>query len=399
MLSVEDALEIVHQCVAPLAPQSTPLAELLGLRLAQDVASDVDSPPFDKSMVDGYALAANDSSDVLRIAGMITAGEVPDRPVTPGTTIRVMTGAPVPEGTAAVVKWEDCEQLGDDAIRNPAAGVPAGACVLKRGSAFRRGEVVLRRGNQLGPLEIALLAEIGQPAVEVTPRPCVGVLPTGNELVEAHEACGPGQIRNSNGPMLIAAVQQVGASAVDLGVARDAPEDLREKIERGLQCDVLLVSGGVSTGVKDLVPGVLVGLGVVEHFHKVRMKPGKPLWFGTREVGGRTALVFGLPGNPVSTYVSFKLFVEPALKALSGWRVKPSVPERLPITAPFRHRGGRPTFHPARLSFPNKKPAIDLLDWKGSADLATLTRAHYLAVLPEGDYELPAGSEVEVLHL
>jgi molybdopterin molybdotransferase len=290
--------------------------------------------------------------------------------------------------------------LVDDAtLVNPKKLAKPGSCVLRKGAAFHTGEPLLRAGLSVGPLDVALLAEIGQAEVMATPRPRVGVLPTGDELVAAHEACGPGQIRNSNGPMLLAAVQSAEATPVDLGVARDTPEDLREKLARGLECDVLLVSGGVSAGVKDLVPGVLAELGVEQHFHKVRVKPGKPLWFGTRESGGRTTLVFGLPGNPVSTYVTFVLFVAPALRWLAGDRERPSVPQEYPITAPFRHRGGRPTYHPGRLAFPNKKAAVELLDWKGSADLATLTRANFLAVLPEGDYELAAGDKVPVVWL
>ncbi len=401
MITVDEALERIGAAVRPLAPAQVSLGNLLGLPLAEDVTSGVDSPPFDKAQVDGFAIATGDDAPQLRVVEMVTAGHVPQLAVMPGTTIRVMTGAPLPPGADAVVKWEDCEQLNDATIVNPRKLAKPGSCVLRKGAAFHKGEVVLRADMPLGALQVALLAEIGRAEVAVTPRPRVGVLPTGDELVAANEPCGPGQIRNSNGPMLIAAVQKAGATAVDLGVARDTPEDLREKIVRGLECDVLLVSGGVSAGVKDLVPGVLAELGVMQHFHKVRMKPGKPLWFGTREAGGRTTLVFGLPGNPVSTYVAFVLFVAPALRALAGDRERPSVPEVYPITAPFRHRGGRPTYHPCRLAFPgkDKTPSLELLDWKGSADLATLARAHYLAVLPEGDYELAAGDKVTAIWL
>jgi molybdopterin molybdotransferase len=399
MISVVEAHEIVRSQAKSLPAERVSLGDLLGLRLAEDVASRVDSPPFDKSQVDGFAIATGDEAPELRVVEMVTAGHVPQLEVTPGATIRVMTGAPLPRGADAVVKWEDCEPTGDATIVNPRKMAKPGSCVLRRGAAFHEGEVVLQAGKRLGPLDVALLAEIGQADVAVTPRPRVGVLPTGDELVAAHEACGPGQIRNSNGPMLIAALQAAGATAVDLGVARDTPEDLREKIKRGLECDVLLISGGVSAGVKDLVPGVLAELGVAEHFHKVRMKPGKPLWFGTREAEGRTTLVFGLPGNPVSTYVSFLLFVGPFLNALAGSRERPLRREWLPLAAPFRHRGGRPTYHPCRFVFSDKQASLEPLDWKGSADLATLTRADYFAVFPEGDYELAAGDEVEALLL
>jgi molybdopterin molybdotransferase len=187
---------------------------------------------------------------------------------------------------------------------------------------------------------------------------------------------------------------------VNLGVARDDPADLRAKISRGQECDVLLVSGGVSAGVKDLVPDTLAELGVREHFHQVRVKPGKPLWFGVRESGGRRTLVFGLPGNPVSTMVSFKLFVEPALAALAGAEFTTPATQRGVLAARFKHRGGRPTYHPCRRVVNERgEQMIEPLDWRGSADLATLTRADCLGVFSAGDYDLTAGDSVEWMSL
>jgi molybdopterin molybdotransferase len=428
MLSVAEALEAVRRECRPLPSRRVRLSDLLGLHLSEDVTSRVDSPPFDKAMVDGFAIATTDPAPVLRITEMVTAGAVPSRAVEPGTTIRVMTGAPVPDGADAVVKWEDCELLDETNVYNPAAAsaLAPGSCVLKRGVAFNVGEVVLAAGKRLGPLDIALLAEIGQAEVSAGARPVVGVLPTGDELVEVDQPLGPGQIRNSNGPMLLATVAAAGATAVDLGVARDTPADLRDKISRGLECDVLLVSGGVSAGVKDLVPRVLAELGVSEKFHQVRVKPGKPLWFGVKvwhalrsaEGRGRAAgsaatpladsgratqtLVFGLPGNPVSTLVSFKLFVEPALAALAGAPFAAPATQYGVLAARFKHRGGRPTFFPCRFVHDKDRvgaPAIEPLDWRGSADLATLTRADCLAAFPGGDYELGAGDPVEWIAL
>ncbi len=402
MITVIEALDCVRRNVQPLPPSRLRLSALLGLRLAEDVTSRVDSPPFDKSVVDGFAIATSDRLPTLRITELVTAGAVPTRSVEPGTTIRVMTGAPVPAGADAVVKWEDCKQLDDATIRNPAAGVAAGSCVLQRGASFHAGQVVLSAGKRLGALDIALLAEIGQAEVAAYPRPRVGVLPTGDELVEAHEAVGPGQIRNSNGPMLLAALATVGATAVDLGVARDDPHELREKIARGLACDVLLVSGGVSAGVKDLAPGIFAELGVEEVFHQVRVKPGKPLWFGVREADGCRTLIFGLPGNPVSTFVSFKLFVEPALAVLAGAPFAPPATRRAVLATKIVHRGKRPTYQPCRVireDASTGRPVVEALDWKGSADLATLTRSDCLAALAEGDYELAAGTEVDALPL
>lgn len=401
MISVDEALDHVRRCVAPLPSVRTPLAELLGLRLAESVASTVDSPPFDKSMVDGYAIDVSDVSATLRELELVTAGNVPTQAVTPGHTIRVMTGAPIPEGADAVVKWEDCQLLAEGEIRNPARGLKSGSCVIRRGSSFTAGQVVLEAGKRLGPLDVALLAEIGQAEVRVIARPSVAVLPTGDELVAPHEPLGPGQIRNSNGPMLLAAVAAADCTPIDLGVGCDDPDDLMTRINQGLASDVLLVSGGVSAGVKDLVPGILAELGVEEQFHQVRVKPGKPLFFGIRRAEGRQTLVFGLPGNPVSTFVSFQLFVLPALRALAGAPFEPIATHHAKLAMPFEHRGKRPTYHPCRQSAPDAAGVLHVepLDWRGSSDLATLTRATHLAAFPAGDYQLVPGDDVRVIAL
>ncbi|QDT71127.1 molybdopterin molybdotransferase MoeA [Lacipirellula limnantheis] len=401
MISVDEALDHVRRAAAPLPAERTPLAHLLHLRLAEPVASRVDSPPFDKSMVDGYAIDVSDSSPTLRELELVTAGSVPNETVIPGATVRVMTGAPIPAGADAVVKWEDCQLLSDLEIRNPAAGVKSGSCIIRRGTSFRAGQLVLAAGKRLGPLDVALLAEIGQAEVAVIPRPRVAVLPTGDELVAAHEPLGPGQIRNSNGPMLLAAVAAADCTPIDLGVGCDDPDDLRTRINQGLAHDVLLVSGGVSAGVKDLVPGILQELGVEQQFHQVRIKPGKPLYFGVRHAAGRRTLVFGLPGNPVSTFVSFQLFVLPALRALAGAPFKPIAAHDAQLTMPFEHRGKRPTYHPCRQTAPDAAGVLQVepLDWRGSSDLATLTRATHLAAFPAGDYQLVPGDDVQVIPL
>lgn len=401
MLQIPAAFDLLAQHVAPLPAEETALTDLLGRRLARDVVSGVDSPPFDKSMVDGYAIALGDAADELAVLEQVIAGGVPTQPLSAGGTIRVMTGAPVPAGAEAVVKWEDCRELAEDRIANPAAGIAAGHCILKQGTAFHRGETVLPAGKVLTPLDIALLAEIGQPRVAAVPRPTVGVLPTGNELIAADQPLAPGQIRNSNGPMLLASLAGAGVRAIDLGVARDEPAALRSAVERGLtECDVLLISGGVSAGVMDLVPGVLAALGVREVFHKLKMKPGKPLWFGVRDTDQRRQYVFGLPGNPVSTLVSFRLFVVPTLAALAGAPFAPPATKRCALSANYNHRGGRVTYHPCRtVDVASPLPQIEPLAWRGSADIKTLTQADCLGVFAAGDYQLAAGTEVDALPL
>lgn len=402
MITVEEALEHVGRCAQQLAPSEVSLREALGLRLAEPVASTVDSPPFDKSLLDGYAVVADDPAPTRRIVEEVIAGAVPHHAVEPGTTIRLMTGAPLPDGADVVIKHEDTKLLDESTVELPAEKSDPGAGVMKRGASFHAGQQVLDVGKRLTPIDIGLLAEIGRDRVQAIPAARVAVLATGNELVECGHATVGGQIHNSNGPMLLAALDEVRATPIDLGIGPDDVETLKNLMHMGLEADVLLVTGGVSVGVMDLVPDVLQELGVVEVFHKVRVKPGKPLWFGVRECDSQRTLVFGLPGNPVSTLVSLEVFVKPALRALAGGEFLPPRSVRGVLTHPISHRGKRPTYYPSRIDFGRReggKPTVETLAWQGSADLAALTRANALAILPAGDYQYDAGQEVDVISL
>ena len=401
MISVEEAHQHVQACARILLDRIVPLNEARGLRLAESVVSNVDSPPFDKSMLDGYAIAVQDSSSTLRVIEEVHAGGTPHHAVEPGTTIRLMTGAPVPDGANAVIKHEDVKESADkSAIEFRREDISEGSGILPRGCAFHRGEEVLAEGKRLTPIDLALLAEVGRGTVPVTPRPQVAVLATGDELVEPGQVVGPAQICNSNGPMLLALLEDQSVSALDLGIARDDPRQLKHLMEQGLEKDLLIVTGGVSAGVMDLVPGVLKELGVEQVFHKVRIKPGKPLWFGQRKQEKNSTLVFGLPGNPVSTLVSFFLFVRPSLEALAGHKFDSARLIKGLLSEKVSHRGKRPTYLPSRVETSAQgDTVIAPLPWRGSADLAALSRANALAVLPEGDYQLGPGETVEFLRL
>ncbi len=399
MLSVEEALAAVLDLALPLGAVSVGLADALGQVLAEDVASDIDSPPHDKAMVDGYAVVAADLAGgraTLRVLEEVTAGAVPRQTVEPGAATRIMTGAPIPTGADAVVMIERATGDADGKVTLVDEHVVASQNILRRGTSMVRGQVVLSAGAVLRSIEIGVLAEIGRSDVQAVARPSVAVIATGNELVPLGDMPGPGHIRNSNGPMLVAAAREAGATTVDLGIARDEAEEMARVIEAGLASDVLLLSGGVSAGVLDLVPGVLKSLGVDEVFHKVRLKPGKPLWFGRRERDERSTLVFGLPGNPVGSWVCFELFVRPAIAKLAGKANERQARKTAALTAAITQRGDRPTYYPAAYRVTPDGPRVAPLDWHGSADLATLVRANALVVLPPGEQTYAVGDEVEV---
>lgn len=443
-----------------------PAAGCLGLVLAEEITSDIDSPPFDKSMVDGYAVRSadlNDGQGELEVIEEIAAGALAEKPAAPGQCWRIMTGAPIPAGADAVIMHERTKFLGSGPqSAGPNAGAAfgrlgrvhfaddrfrAGQNIMRRGTAMRFGDVLMTPGHRIRPIELGLMAEVGHAEVSVIPRPTVAVLSTGNELVPSDQIPGNGQIRNSNGPMLAAAIRAAGAETVELGIRPDETTALREAIEEGLKSDVLVISGGVSAGGLDLIPGLLNELGVEQVFHKVSLKPGKPIWFGRRSgsahpsppagstlltegplpqgergekraprpritVPGEVsslvprptplapALVFGLPGNPVSSLVCFELFVRPAIEILAGKKVSEelaTVPAEL--IAPFVHRGDRPTYYPAVLKSAGGKSTIAALGWSGSADMRTLASANALAIFAAGTREYAAGEQIQCLPL
>jgi molybdopterin molybdotransferase len=399
MLEVAEALAAVLEHARPRRPEAVPLSPVvLGWVLAAGATADRDSPPFDKSLRDGYAVRAADCAGgaELRVIEEVPAGSLPTKTLGAGECTRLFTGAPIPDGADAVVMQEDTQPLDGDRVRITDTAVKPGQWVFPRGREMRTGDVVLPAGTVLNAAAVGVLAGLGAANVPVVPWPRLAVLSTGNELVNFAEEPGPGQIRNSNGPMLVSLAVRAGAVVHDLGIARDTAGELRTRIEAGLErTDVLVLAGGVSVGKFDLVPGVLEELGVTPHVRQVRMKPGKPLFFGTRG----DVLVFGLPGNPVSAFVCFELFVRPALRVLGGHGEPGPRTATLPLAEPVAESNDRPTYRPAVLEPAAGGWSVRPLPWAGAPDLRGLQPADALLVLPPGESRFDPGTPVPVVLL
>lgn len=413
MIELAEAIALVERAAAPLPPRRQRLAEARGRAVATAVVADCDSPPFDRAMMDGFAVTAADGAAAgggiveLDVTMDLAAGDVTASRVRPGSCMRIMTGAPLPPGAAAVVPVECAVdgtagvhaggrvRLGDERFR-------PGQHVARQGSAFRCGQEVLRAGDVLTPAALGLAAEAGATHVVAMPRVRVAILSTGSELVPCDALPAAGQVRNSNGPMLAAACAGLGAEPIELGIVPDRPEALRALVAQGLAADVLVLSGGVSAGDLDLVPATFAACGVERIFHKVRLKPGKPVWFGILRRGDASpTLVFGLPGNPASSLVCFELFVRPALAICAGlprqdWHL-PSA--RAVLAAPARPAADRPVYLPCRLVQRGARHEAEPLPWTGSSDLVGLATATGLIALPAGRNAHEAGTEVDVLRL
>ena len=343
--------------------------------LAEDVRSDVDMPPFHKAMMDGFAVVAADTRGtpvVLPLIEEIPAGRAPKKRVTRGSCSRIMTGAPMPRGADAVVQVEHTEPA-EGGVRI-LRGVVRGKHVAPRGEDARRGRKVLSKGHVVRAAEIGILATVGRVKVRVYRRPTCAVLVTGDELVAPGRRPGPGQIRNSNGFSLSAQLREMGLEARDLGVAGDDRSVLRRKIRRGLKNDVLVLSGGISAGKWDLVIPSLEAEGVRRSVYQVLIKPGRPFFVGTK---GRTR-VFAMPGNPVSAFVIFEVFVLPFLRRMMGWRDAERPVRNLKLGEAVRKKLPRMQYLPARIENGTATP----LTWHGSADLFALADADGFVIVP-----------------
>jgi molybdopterin molybdotransferase len=378
--------------VRVLGAETVPAYEAVGRVLAGDLVAPWDLPLWNNSAMDGFAVRSEDVTRpaVLRIVGCIAAGDPGDRPLEPATAARILTGAPLPAGGDAIVPIEEAEEEGGDVrFDRP---VRPGAHVRRKGEDMRAGELILRAGAILGPAEVSVLATCSRLAVPVVRRPRVAILSTGDELVPPGEPLGPGKIHDANGYAIAAAVRQVGADATLLGIARDDRASLVRQLTEGLRADVLVTTAGVSMGDRDLVRSVLEELGVEQVFWKVDIKPGRPTAFGLR---GATP-VFSLPGNPVSTLLTFEQFVRPALLRMMGHRevLRPLVSARVEEEIP--RRPGRVSLLRVRLE---RRDGVLLARSAGNQDtgmLKTLLRADGIAIVPAERGTVERGSTVDV---
>jgi molybdopterin molybdotransferase len=398
MLSFEEALAKVREKLS-LAGQTPPdetvsLSSVLGRFLAEDVFADRDCPPFHRAIRDGYAVRSSDvlgAPTELTRRGEVRAGEHYSETVGAGECVEIMTGAPLPAGADAVVMLEHVHV--DGSRVEVSRAVAHWENVVLQGSEARAGSIVLHCGRRLGAGEIGLLASVGHDPVRVFRHPEVAILPTGDEVVSPGRKPEWFQIRNSNAQTLAAQVAAAGGRPRLMPIAPDEKESLRSLVREGLESDLLLLSGGVSMGKYDFAKQVLSELGAEFFFQGVAIRPGKPLVFG--RVGEK--FFFGLPGNPVSTYVTFEFFVRPVVAMLSGGEFVPPVFLRARLGKPIRQKHGLTAFLPARVEMRDGEPVVDLVGWQGSGDLVGVAAANCFLVIHPAQTELDAGDWVDVL--
>ena len=408
VLGFAEALDAVLRHAARVCATGVETVGLLasaGRVLAEDGEADRDQPPFDRATRDGFAVRAQEwtGGQRLQVVGQLRAGEEwVGSEMGAGAAIEIMTGVPVPAGADAVAMVEHAEHEGDEIWAAAGRSLRAGENIVPRGSEARQGDVLLAAGTVMGAAEIAIAAACGRAELAVRQRPTVAIVATGDELVEVDETPGVHQIRNSNGYALAALVAAAGGEPRRLAIAPDTREDVRARIEEGRRSDLLLLSGGVSAGKYDLVEEMLAELGAEFFFTGVRMQPGKPVVFGRlpklEDSGGSgpECYFFGLPGNPVSTQVTFHCFVEPLLRAIGG--AGPAGPNFMQATLAEDVSGktGLTRLLPAHLHHDPVRPEVRLVAWQGSGDLAANARANCYAVLPDGK-NLQAGDVITVL--
>lgn len=397
MLTFEEArrkvIEQLETRKGPRATEQVRVGEALGYVLAQEIKTDREYPPFNRATRDGYAVFAADAKAgaALKCTGEIKAGDRVTKELWAETCVQIMTGAAVPSGADAVVMIEHTKREGDQ-VRFERAAV-TGQNFVPRGSEARAGQSLLTPGTRLGYAELALAAQVGAAELKCGQKPRVAILSTGDEIVPVDSVPGRFQIRNSNSVSLAAQVRLAGGRPVLLGNAMDREDDLSSKIRRGLQEDLLILSGGVSMGKYDLVEKVLKELETEFYFDSVAIRPGKPAVFG--KCGEK--FVFGLPGNPVSTMVTFELFVAPAVDLLSGAEARPLPMIEARLGDALDEKPGVTHFLPARLEGQGPAREVKALKWQGSGDVSALGKANCFLVVPIEKQKIGAGERVDVM--
>ncbi len=397
MLTYEQARRTViaqaEKAKGPRATATLSVWDALGFVLAEEIKTDRDYPPFHRSTRDGYAVRAAEVAPgaTLRCVAETKAGDTVAQPVAPGTCVQVMTGAAVPQTADAVVMIEHTTRE-NDSVRFDRAAQPA-QNIVPRGSEGKQGETIVSPGTRLGYAELALAAQVGATQLRCAAKPRIAILSTGDEVVAIDQQPGAFQIRNSNSVSLAAQVRIAGGEPILLGNAADRIDDLRDKISRGLREDVVVLSGGVSMGKYDLVETVLKDLGAEFYFDAVAIRPGKPAVFGKCQ----NTFVFGLPGNPVSTMVTFELFVVPAIDLLSGATAGDLPLVETHLAAALNEKPGLTHFLPARVEWRDGAPEVKALPWQGSGDIAALARANCFLVVAAERTQVNVGETMPIL--
>jgi molybdopterin molybdotransferase len=397
MITVDQAISIVLSRIEGLGSETVELKTAHRRILSEDIIADIDLPPFDRARMDGYAVRSVDIAEAparLRVIGEVPAGARFDGKINSGEAVKIFTGAPIPEGADAVQKVEVTRAEGSTVEIMEA--VTAGQFITPHASEIAAGEIVAKTGHEVGAAEMAVLASFGYSRVRVGRRPRVAVLSTGSELVEVSTKPSAAQIRNSNTYTLAAYAAQAGAVVDMLGIVEDTPEATRNALIRASDnCDIVITSGGVSMGDYDLVKAALLEIGAEIYFDKVIIRPGKPIVFARR---GQT-FFFGLPGNPVSTSVTFNVFVRPAIRKMQG-DASPMLPiVTAELSRPIKDKSSRRSFLPARFHVEAGGAMAEPLKWGGSSDLVAFMRANALIIVPEAVHEIGEGQLVEAMLL
>ncbi len=388
MILFEEALEIISKSAVPLASEKIKLEECLGRVLASDVFSDMDMPPFDKSAVDGYACRRDDLQNELKVLETIPAGKSPTRFIGPGECSKLMTGGMLPKGADTVIMVEDVEITGTDTIRFMAPKTASNFCF--KAEDIRRDEKVLTKGTQIRPQEIAILASVGCAFTEVYKQPRIGIISTGDELVEPSETPAESQIRNSNAYQLMAQAKLADCSPRYFGIARDTEKETLQIIEQaGAESDIVILTGGISAGDFDFVPAVIQQAGYEIKFRQLAVQPGKPVIFATRE--GK--YLVALPGNPVSSFVQFEMLVKHLIQIVTGNEGKPKQ-VKVPMGADYtRKRTTRKAFFPVTFS---SEGTVMPTEYHGSAHIHSYIHADGIVTIEIGETEIKKGSLVNV---